>query len=195
MSLDADFGNLTSNPAGLGFYTKSEVSLTPGVGFGTSKSAQIANSASTGTKASSLSQDASSFHIASAGVVFANRRPDSDQSSDRRGGALALGFTRLADFNQSFRYQSTTDDNHSYFQRLREPYGNSDYTSKGYQDAANDIYGQYNNGRQYVNPDGLAYGTGLVYQYIVPRPGGARGDSFTGWALCSARGLLRKMKR
>ncbi len=180
VSLGADFGNLTSNPAGLGFYTKSEVTLTPGVGFGTDKARQIANSAVSGNQFSSLSQNANSFHITSAGVVFANRRLDSDQSSEWRGGAFALGFTRLADFNQSFRYQSTTDDNHSYFQRLREPYGNSDYASQSYQSAADDIYNQYRNnnqGSQYINADGLAFGTGLVYQYIVPRPGGTPGDS------------------
>ena len=181
VSLGADFGNLTSNPAGLGFYTKSEVTITPGLGFGTDKTAQIANSASYANSTfPSLSQNANSFHLANAGVVFANRRPDSDQSSDWRGGSFALGFTRLADFNQSFRYQNTTNDDHSFFQRLREPYNNGDYTSSSYQAAANDIYSQYNNSRngsQYVNIDGLAYGTGLVYQYIVPRPGGVPGDS------------------
>ncbi len=170
VSLGADFGNLTSNPAGLGFFTKSEVSLTPGVGFGTTNAVQATNSAAVGNNFPSLSQTANSFHIASAGLVFANRRPDSDNTSDWRGGSFALGFTRLADFNQGLHYQNSTDDNHSFFQRLREPYNNGDYTSAEYQSNVQDIYNQYNT-HTYTNIDGLAYGTGLVDQVEVPNPG------------------------
>ena len=175
VSLGADFGNLTSNPAGLGFFTKSEVSITPGVGFGTTNAVQVGNAAAVGSNFPSLSQNANSFHIASAGLVFANRRPDSDNTSDWRGGAFALGFTRLADFNQGVRYQNSTDDNHSFFQRLREPYNNGDYTSRGYQDNTNDINNQHDTGT-YTNIDGLAYGTGLTDQIKVPNPA-VRGDA------------------
>ena len=34
VALGADFGNLTSNPAGLGMYQKSELHITPGIGLG-----------------------------------------------------------------------------------------------------------------------------------------------------------------
>ena len=170
VSLGADFGNLTSNPAGLGFFTKSEVSLTPGVGFGTTSAMQATNGAAVGTNFPSLSQTANSFHIASAGVVFANRRPDNDNTSDWRGGAFALGFTRLADFNQGVRYQNSTDDNHSFFQRLREPYNNGNYASAEYQNNLDDIYNQQQT-RNYTNIDGLAFGAGLVDQVEVRNPG------------------------
>jgi hypothetical protein len=183
VSLGADFGNLTSNPAGLGFFTKSEISLTPGVGFGTTNAAQATNAAAVGTSFPSLSQTANSFHIASAGVVFANRRPDNDNTSDWRGGSFALGFTRLADFNQGVRYQNSTDDNHSFFQRLREPYNNGDYTSASYQANADDIYYKQYQTQTYKDIDGLAFGTGLVDQVGVPnpnlrpRPDQAQGDT------------------
>lgn len=170
VSLGADFGNLTSNPAGLGFFTKSEISLTPGVGFGTTNAVQASNAAAVGTGFPSLSQTANSFHIASLGLVFANRRPDSDNTSDWRGGAFALGFTRLADFNQGVSYQNRTDDNHSFFQRLREPHNNGDYTDAGYQADLDDIYQNSKQGI-YKDVDGLAYGTGLVDQVEVPNPG------------------------
>ena len=171
-SLGADFSNLTSNPAGLGFFTKSEVTLTPAVGYGTTTSTQVANGAALGTSFPGVSQTANSFHLANAGVVFASRRPD-NQAEGWRGGSFALGFTRLADFNQGFRYQNSVDDNHSFFQRLREPYGYSDYTSSAYQAAADDIYQQFVDTRQagttqYTNIDGLAYGTGLVDQIVDP---------------------------
>jgi hypothetical protein len=182
VSLGADFGNLTSNPAGLGFFTKSEFSITPGVGFGTTNAAQLNTVAAVGSGFPSVSSTANSFHLASVGLVFANRRPDTDNTSDWRGGAFALGFTRLADFNQSLRYQNSTDDNHSFFQRIREPYNNGDYTSAQYQTNADDIYNQEQT-NTYTNIDGLAFGTGLVDQVSVanpnprPRPDQAQGNS------------------
>jgi len=160
VSLGGDFGNLTSNPAGLGFFTKSEVSLTPGVGFGTASSTPVANAAATGSFAA-LSQTANSFHIASAGAVFASRRPDNDNTSDWRGGSFALGFTRLADFNQGFSYQNQTDEKHSFFQFLREPGGFSNASSAGYQSALAGISAQEKSG-DYTDLDGLAYGNFLT---------------------------------
>ena len=160
VSLGGDFSNLTSNPAGLGLFTKSEISLTPGVGLGSASSGAVANAANTGALAS-LNQTANSFHIASAGVVFASRRPDSDNSSDWRGGSFALGFTRLADFNQSFSYQNQTDDGHSFFQFLREPGGYTDPANPGYRSALADIRSQDNSGN-YETLDGLAYGNFLT---------------------------------
>jgi hypothetical protein len=178
VSLGADFGNLTSNPAGLGFFTKSEISITPGVGFGNTDATQLTNGAAVGNNFPSVSSTANSFHLASVGLVFANRRPDTDNTSDWRGGSFALGFTRLADFNQSLRYQNTTDDNHSFFQRLREPYNDGNFTNTSYQNNVDAIYNQ-NNTRTYEDIDGLAYGTGLTDQVYVRNPGTgtAQGDS------------------
>ena len=192
VALGADFGNLTSNPAGLGFYTRSEVTFTPGLGFGNTSSGQY-QSGGTSLNATQP-QTANSFHVANAGLVFATRRADNDNSSDWRGGSFALGFTRLADFNQAFRYQSTTNDDHSFFQRLREPYGYGDYTSAGYQQAATSIYNQYANtgqygSSQYTDIDGLAYGVGLTDQVKVPNPKVA-GDSVYRFATPARNGMI-----
>ena len=107
VALGADFGNLTSNPAGLGMYQKSEVQVTPGLGLGRGEG-NIE-----GSTAAKQSQDKNSFHIGSAGLVLATRRPDNDQSSNWRGGACALGFTRLADFTSASRYQGSINNNQS----------------------------------------------------------------------------------
>lgn len=168
VSLGGDFSNLTSNPAGLGFFTKSEVSFTPGVGFGNSSSAAVSNEANTGSLAA-LSQTANSFHIASVGLVLANRRPDNDQSSDWRGGGFALGFTRLADFNQGFSYQNQTDDRHSFFEFLREPGGYTNYTSGDYQAAVQRIATQFTSGN-YTNLDGLAAAGSLTSTLTIKNP-------------------------
>ena len=152
VALGADFGNLTSNPAGLGLFRKSEMHISPGIGLGSSDAS--------GTGAAQT-QDKNSFHIASVGVVFAGHKPDDDQSSNWRGGSFALGFSRLADFNTAFRYSGQVADNQSIFQRLREPGGYTSATSGSYNDALDKIDKQFNSG-EYYNLDGLAYGAYLT---------------------------------
>jgi hypothetical protein len=154
VALGADFGNLASNPAGLGLYQKSEFHLAPGLGLAS------ADAAGTGL---SRTADKNSFHIASAGVVFTNRRPDDESGSAWRGGSFALGFTRQADFNTSFRYSGQVAENQSFFQRLREPGNYTNINSAGYQSEVADLAGQDNNGQgPYSTLDGLAYGTYLT---------------------------------
>ena len=165
-SLGGDYGSMNTNPAGLGLYTKSEFTFTPGVGIGNATTGIVANAAS--LSAGSVQQSTNTFHVASLGLVFTNRRADGDRSSDWRGGSFALGFTRLADFNYGYRYRNITDDAHSFYQFLREPGGNSQnsVTSASYQAAANDINNQFNTGT-YTNLDGLAYGNYLTNQYTL----------------------------
>lgn len=152
VALGADFGNLTSNPAGLGFYQKSEFHGSLGLGFGQTDGSLYGSS--------KLNEQNNSVNIPSIGLVVATRRPDSDKSSSWRGGAFALGFTRLADFNQSSNYQGTVSDGESLFQRLREP-----------RVSLANISGQYYNGPNgtYTNLDGLARGTFLT-RIVKNRP-------------------------
>ena len=149
VALGADFGNLTSNPAGLGMYQKSEAHITPGLGLGRGE-----GSIEGGTSAKQ-SQDKNSFHIGSAGLVLATRRPDNDQSSNWRGGAFALGFSRLADFNSASRYQGSINNNQSYLSRLQP-----DASVRG-QDFFNSLDKQVND-NSYTSRLGLAYGAYLA---------------------------------
>lgn len=182
-TLGADFGSISSNPAGLGFYTKSEITFTPGLGYGRTSSSQVANTAAQGTSFPEQAQTANSFHVANAGVVFTSDQLDDKNPRAWRGGSFALGFTRLADFNQVVGYQAITDDNHSLFQLFREPNCQTDYTTTEYQNATRKISQQFIDsktaGSQYYNLDGLAYGTGLAKQVhlLNPHTGSAKGDS------------------
>ena len=170
VALGADFGNLTSNPAGLGMFQKSELHLTPGLGLGQSD-ARI-----DGNAGAAQNETKNSFHLGSVGVVLASRRPDNDQNTNWRGGALAFGFTRLADFNTASRYSGTltnrtvngqviSGDDQSYlaslrgpdhnFQRLREQGSSGNYTSL----------------------NGLAYGAYLTSILKTRKPGATGFDS------------------
>ena len=170
VALGADFGNLTSNPAGLGMYQKSELHITPGIGLGQSDARIDGNSAA------AQNETKNSFHIGSLGVVLAGHRADGDQSTNWRGGGFAFGFTRLADFNTASRYagtltdrtvngQTVTGDDQSYLASLRGPDHN--FASIRSQGTSGD----------YTSLNGLAYGAYLTSILKTRKPGGAGYDS------------------
>ena len=178
VAVGADFGNLTSNPAGLGMYQKSELHFTPGFGLGQS------NASIEGNASGAQNATKNSFHVGSTGVVLTNRRPDSDQSTNWRGGALALGFTRVADFNTASRYegqltnrlvdgQMVSGDNQSYLASLRGTAGLRYYQNIRSQGNSGN-YNTVDNGL-----DGLAYGAYLINVDRVRVAGGTINDSTT----------------
>jgi hypothetical protein len=178
VALGADFGNLTSNPAGLGLFQKSEAHITPGIGLGQSDARIDGNSTA------AVNESKNSFHIGSAGLVFANRRPTDDQSSNWRGGAFALGFSRLADFNTSSRYQGTVNNDQSYLASLSGTAGLDYYFNIRRQGDS----GNYNTVDYGL--DGLAYGAYLTDVTRVRVPGGTINDSTTRIAPRQRRGAI-----
>ena len=168
VALGADFGNLTSNPAGLGMYQKSELHITPGIGLGQGDARIDGNSAA------AQSETKNSFHIGSLGMVIAGRRSDGDQSTNWRGGAFAFGFTRLADFNAASRYGGTltdrtvngqlvTGNDQSYLASLRGPDHN--------------FQSLRSQGTDYTSLNGLAYGAYLTSILKTRKPGATGFDS------------------
>ena len=189
VALGADFGNLTSNPAGLGLFQKSEIHVTPGLGLGQS------DSRLDGSSAGAQNDARNSFHVASAGLVLTNRRPDNDQSTNWRGGAFALGFTRLADFNVATTYNGTltdrtvngrtyTADDQSYLASLRGTAGLDYYRNVRGQGRTGN-YNTVDNGL-----DGLAYGAYLINVDRVRAPGGTVRDSITSITSRTRRGPI-----
>lgn len=151
VALGADFGNLTSNPAGLGLFQKSEVHLAPGAGIGQS------DSRIDGGTGASTNENKNSFHIGSAGGVFASRKPDNEEGN-WRGGALALGFTRLADFNMSTNYQGTFGlEKGSFLERLQPKASATLQDNTAFQSLDNQV-----KSNRYTSDLGLAYGAYLA---------------------------------
>jgi len=150
VALGADYGSVSSNPAGLGLYQKSEIQLTPG--FGVSSGDGLLLNPSGGT-ATQLSQSTNNFNL-SGGAVFSGRRNRQNAESDWKGGAFAIGFTRVADFNVGSNYQGTLGDGQSLFQRLREPRTPLVGTGNG------SLVDQAQN--SYYNLDGIAFGAYLT---------------------------------
>lgn len=154
VALGADYGSVSSNPAGLGLYQKSEVQITPGFGV-SSGDGQMLNPGVNrlNTPMSPLSQSTNNFNL-SGGAVFSGRRNRQNTDSDWKGGAFAIGFTRVADFNVGSNYQDNIGDGRSLIQRLREPRTALTGTGNG------SIIDQSKN--SYYNLDGIGYGAFLT---------------------------------
>ena len=112
-AVGGDYGSVSVNPAGLGMFQRSEFAFSPGL------SSLTADGEAFGTRART---SRSNLHVASLGLVLAHRRPDGD-GSPWRSGAFALGLTRTADFNRSFRYGGRPAPNQDILQRLGEDQG------------------------------------------------------------------------
>ena len=90
-AVGADFTSLSSNPAGIGFYRKSELVLTPSIFFSETESNYL------GTQST---DNRNNFHFNNAGVVFANLKKNrKGEQKDWRSVNFALGFNRLNNYN------------------------------------------------------------------------------------------------
>ncbi|MFD2513863.1 OmpP1/FadL family transporter [Pontibacter locisalis] len=98
-ALGADISTISSNPAGLGMFRRSEFSISPGLQLSTTQ-AKIGGMTYT--------EEQNAVTIPHAGLVLSNRRDDND-NSDWRGTSLGISFTRLNNFNQRLSYRNTTE--------------------------------------------------------------------------------------
>lgn len=100
-ALGADLTSLTGNPAGLGLYRQSELSLSPSLYLSNVGSRYLGNS---------LPESDAKLTLSNLGMVFAQPKDDLEQG-EWRGGAFAIGYTRLKDFNQTFSYSGINPEN------------------------------------------------------------------------------------
>jgi hypothetical protein len=95
-SIGADFAALNINPAGLGRYSKDEITFTPAFnGYRTPAS----------LNANKISSNNNKLNLQNVGWVTANRN---EKSRGARSSGFALGINRLADFNRDYEYSGTT---------------------------------------------------------------------------------------
>lgn len=98
-SLGGDYSSAFSNPAGLGMFNRSEISITPG--FNTAKiTSDYLDNTGTETK--------TNLSIPGLGLVFQT------EQEGRKGflsGAFSVSFNRVNNFNQNFSYQGTNNKN------------------------------------------------------------------------------------
>lgn len=98
-ALGADVSSVAGNPAGLGFFRKSEWSISPGLGFANTKADYLGTSTRDGK---------SNFNIANMGIVFASPKAGVTGGA-WRGGSFGISFTRLNNFQNQFTYQGVNN--------------------------------------------------------------------------------------
>lgn len=94
-AIGADVSNINGNPAGLGFYTRSELSISPMFSNSANASQYIGNTQNT---------SASQLALGNFGVVFAGKNRNPVRSGGWQGGAFGLSYSRQNIFKNSIRF-------------------------------------------------------------------------------------------
>jgi hypothetical protein len=97
-SIGADFGAILVNPATIGRYSKSEITLTPSLNF--------MRTPSTFNFTENDSNGNSKFNMQNIGLVTAS---NINKRSKWRNSAFALGVNKVATFNRDYFYRGSTD--------------------------------------------------------------------------------------
>ncbi len=98
VALGGDYSSAFSNPAGLGFFNRSEATFSLGTNFYNSTSNYLGNS---------TNDSKSNFNIPGFSIVFHNDKNKGKLVS----GNFAISLTRTNNFNQNFTYQGTNPHN------------------------------------------------------------------------------------
>ncbi|MDX5423619.1 MAG: hypothetical protein LPK07_07320 [Hymenobacteraceae bacterium] len=141
-ALGADISTISANPAGLGMFRRSEISVSPGI--------QSSNTQAT-VGGFSASDDRSTVSFPHLGLVVSNRKGDED-GSDWRGASFGVSFTRLNNFNQRLNYQTTSEP----FNTIVDYFADQ-ANARGRTEA--DLDAEFGN---FTSLEGLAYGTYLI---------------------------------
>jgi hypothetical protein len=102
-ALGGDIGSLAGNPAGLGFYRRSEFSISPSLGFASANAVYS-------TDASAVRDNKGNFNFQNIGVVF-SRAKDGITPGAWRGGSWGIALTKTNNFNNRYSYSGTNSEN------------------------------------------------------------------------------------
>jgi hypothetical protein len=112
-ALGADLSSISGNPAGLGFYRKSDWGITPSLQF-TNNSSTFINR--------QLNDGATFFTLPNLGIVFSGAKRDSDRG-EWRGGSFGISYNRTANYTNSVSFQGNPNNANSialYFRDLAD---------------------------------------------------------------------------
>lgn len=154
IALGGDLSAAYSNPAGLGMYNRSEVSFTPAYATHSILSQYLGNT---------TTESKNNLLIPHLGVAFHSSQ---DGRKGIWGGTLALTFSRVNNFNDTFSYSGTNTDNSIIDYFIQDANGNnvSQFSPTGF---------------QYNRPTGLAYYNYLIGPQSILVPPGPNDAYFT----------------
>ncbi len=100
VALGGDATSIHSNPAGLGLFRRSEITVSAGINF---------NEINSEVYGTSAMNSRNNLNIPSFTAVFSNRKADEDEG-DWRGGSFGVSFNRINNFNRNLFYQGTAPE-------------------------------------------------------------------------------------
>jgi len=101
-ALGADFSTLSTNPAGIGLYKKSDFTISPLVYFGNTESTY---------NSTSLSDGKNNFALGNGGIVITTAPVDRLDRSPLQNWQIGFGINRLKDFNNYVNIQGYNGEN------------------------------------------------------------------------------------
>lgn len=148
-SLGGDYSSAFSNPAGLGMFNRSEVSITPGFNTAKISSSYLDNS---------ITSSKTNLNIPGLGIVFQSEK---EGRSGFLSGTFAITLNRVNNFNQTFSYEGMNNKNSivDYFIQDATGLPPESFT---------------NNGDYFNTPTGLAYNNYLIEDSTFIDPNASR---------------------
>lgn len=115
-SVGGDISNLSTNPAGLGMFSRSEFEFTPTLSFNNVNS-NFLYLEGTNKQSTNWENNRIKFTINSLGVVIANRKSETDVL---RASNVVIGINRTADFNRTVDFGVSQNSVYSYSNYLAD---------------------------------------------------------------------------
>lgn len=101
-AVGADFSSLSTNPAGIGVYKKSEFTISPSIFFGNSESSYIGRT---------LDDGKNNFALGNVGIVLVGKPTDRLDKNPVENYQFGFGLTRMNDFNNRIFMEGENDQN------------------------------------------------------------------------------------
>jgi hypothetical protein len=115
-TVGGDISNLTTNPAGLGLFSRTELEFTPTLSINNVNSNYMYTKGSE-KQQTNWNNSRVKFTVNSAGIVFANRLSDKDPL---RNSNIIIGVNRIADFNRTVDFGVNENRIYSYSNYLSD---------------------------------------------------------------------------
>lgn len=94
IALGGDISNIYSNPAGLGFFNRSQASFSPSLKFYNNDATYFGTA---------TNDSGSQLNFTNLGIVFSS--PKFNDNSSWRGGSFGISYTKINNFNDQFTYE------------------------------------------------------------------------------------------
>lgn len=101
-AVGADFSSLSTNPAGIGVYKRSEFTISPSIFFGNSEGSYNGRT---------LDDGKNNFALGNVGIVVTGKPVDRLNKSPLKNYQFGFGLTRLKDFNNRYIIEGVNDRN------------------------------------------------------------------------------------